>query len=400
MRDTDVEVTGDALKGIHILLGVTGGIAAVDTVRLARELRRHGANLTVIMTKSAQEIITPLAVRWASQGQVITDWDGDLSSLENFDAILVTPATRNIMASFAHGLMNGPLLMALSAANSRNCPIMMIPSMHIDIAEDPVTIDVVSQCSNLGVKILWGEEEEGKMKNLNHVEIVARFSNYFNSNRGINSGLGPHQVVITLGATKSHIDDIRFVQNTSSGATGFAIADYLYRLGMDITCVAGETTVNAPPWLPLVIKCPDPEDMLKELIALSKDNIEVWIHTAAVLDYIVSNPIEGKIASLQGDLNFNMTEGKKHIMELAERCKGSIRIGFKLESGIKQKDIVHRAFAQIKKCGMTVTIANRLEDLDQKDKPRGWLVDEEGVSYTLHTEKDMLDAILTTIKTG
>ena len=78
MRDTDVEVTGDALKGIHILLGVTGGIAAVDTVRLARELRRHGANLTVIMTKSAQEIITPLAVRWASQGQVITDWDGDL----------------------------------------------------------------------------------------------------------------------------------------------------------------------------------------------------------------------------------------------------------------------------------------------------------------------------------
>ena len=70
MRDTDVEVRGSSLSGRHVLLGVTGGIAAVDTVRLARELRRHGAEVSVIMTQSAQEIITPMAVRWASQGAV------------------------------------------------------------------------------------------------------------------------------------------------------------------------------------------------------------------------------------------------------------------------------------------------------------------------------------------
>ena len=81
MRDTDVAVTGTSLKDRHVVLGVTGGIAAVETVRLARELRREGATLTVIMTPSAQRIITPLAVRWASQAEVITDWDGDLSAL-------------------------------------------------------------------------------------------------------------------------------------------------------------------------------------------------------------------------------------------------------------------------------------------------------------------------------
>ena len=166
MRDTDVEVRGDSLSGRHILLGVTGGIAAVDTVRLARELRRHGAKISVIMTPSAQEVITPMAVRWACQGEVITDWDGDLTALSGFDAVLVAPATRNLIASFIHGLMNGPLLMALSAARGRGSPIMMVPSMHNDLANDPVTEDLVIQCVKSGVQVLWGPEEEGKRKKI------------------------------------------------------------------------------------------------------------------------------------------------------------------------------------------------------------------------------------------
>lgn len=390
MRDTDVEVRGDSLKGRHVLLGVTGGIAAVDTVRLARELRRHGAKVTVIMTPSAQEIITPLAVRWASQGEVITDWDGDLSGLSNYDAVLVTPATRNLMASFVHGLMNGPLLMALSAARGKGSPIMMVPSMHNDLANDPVTHDLVKQCVGSGVRILWGPEEEGKRKTPNHEEIVARLCHFINQNTT--------SVVITLGATRSAIDDIRYVQNTSSGATGYLIADDLYRHGMDVTCLCGATSVDAPSWLPLVIKSPDPEQMLNELKALSKDKIDVWIHAAAVLDYIVSESVEGKIASLQGQLNIGLIEGSKHIMELKDLCKGATRIGFKLESGIKQKDLVHRAVAQIETAGMTATIANRLEDLGQKDKPRGWLVDSLGAHFILNTESEMCTAIRSVIE--
>jgi phosphopantothenoylcysteine decarboxylase/phosphopantothenate--cysteine ligase len=390
MRDTDVEVRGDSLKGRHVLLGVTGGIAAVDTVRLARELRRHGAEITVIMTPSAQEIITPLAIRWASQGEVITDWDGDLSGLSNFDAVLVTPATRNLMASFVHGLMNGPLLMALSAARGRSAPIMMVPSMHNDLANDPVTDDLVKQCVSYGVSILWGPEEEGKRKNPDHEEIVARLCHFINQNST--------SVVITLGATRSAIDDIRYVQNTSSGSTGYRIADDLYRHGMDVTCVCGVTSIMGPTWLPLVIKSPDPEQMLNELKALSKDRIDVWIHAAAVLDYIVSESVEGKIASLQGQLNIGLIEGSKHIMELKDLCVGATRIGFKLESGIKQKDLVHRAVAQIETSGMTATIANRLEDLGKKDKPRGWLVDSHGAHFILNNESEMCTAIRSVIE--
>tara|TARA_B100000287_G_scaffold339595_1_gene325834 strand:- start:5581 stop:6762 length:1182 start_codon:yes stop_codon:yes gene_type:complete len=390
MRDTDVEVRGSSLSGRHVLLGVTGGIAAVDTVRLARELRRHGAEVSVIMTPSAQEIITPMAVRWASQGEVITDWDGDLSALSGFDAVLVTPATRNLIASFIHGLMNGPLLMALSAARGRNCPIMMVPSMHNDLANDPVTEDLVFQCSRQGVQVMWGPEEEGKRKTPNHEEIVARLGNLVNKNNT--------SVVVTLGATRSAIDDVRYVQNTSSGKTGYRIADDLYRHGMDVTCVSGVTTVNKPEWLPLDIKCPEPDSMLNELKALTKDNIDVWIHAAAVLDYVIPEPVEGKIASLQGDLNIQLKEGAKHISELKEMCDGAVRIGFKLESGIKQKDLVHRAHAQIQTAGMTATIANRMEDYGKEGMPRGWLVDSHGAHFILETETDMCNAIRSVIE--
>jgi len=390
MRDTDVEVRGSSLSGRHVLLGVTGGIAAVDTVRLARELRRHGAKVSVIMTPSAQEIITPMAVRWASQGEVITDWDGDLSALSGFDAVLVTPATRNLIASFIHGLMNGPLLMALSAARGRDCPIMMVPSMHNDLANDPVTEDLVFQCTKQGVQILWGAQEEGKRKTPNHEEIVARLGNLVNKN--------DTSVVVTLGATRSAIDDVRYVQNTSSGKTGYKIADDLYRHGMDVTCVSGVTTVSKPEWLPLDIKCPEPDSMLDELRALTKDGIDVWIHAAAVLDYVIPEPVEGKIASLQGDLNVQLKEGAKHISELKEMCSGSVRIGFKLESGIKQKDLVHRAHAQILTAGMTATIANRMEDYGKEGMPRGWLVDSHGAHFILETENDMCNAIRSVIE--
>jgi len=390
MRDTDVEIRGSSLNGRHILLGVTGGIAAVDTVRLARELRRHGAEVSVIMTPSAQQVVTPMAVRWASQGEVITDWDGDLTALSGFDAVLVAPATRNIIASFIHGLMNGPLLMALSAARGRGCPIMMIPSMHNDLANDPVTEDLVIQSAKSGVSVLWGPEEEGKRKTPNHVEIVARLGNLVNKNQT--------SVVVTLGATRSAIDDVRFIQNTSSGKTGYKIADDLYRHGMDVTCVSGVTTVEKPEWLSLDIKCPDPNNMLDELKALAKDRIDVWIHAAAVLDYIIPEPVEGKIASLQGDLDIQLKEGAKHISELRDLCNGATRIGFKLESGIKQKDLVHRAHAQIQSAGMTATIANRMEDYGKEGKPRGWLVDSHGANFILETEDDMCDAIRSVIE--
>ena len=395
MKDTDVELRGNSLAGKKILLGVSGGIAAVDTVRLARELRRHGALVSVMMTHSAQKIITPLAVEWATQSEVITQWESDLSALDEVDGILIAPATRDLLASYIHGLQHGPILMSLSAARSRNCPVMMIPSMHADLADDPVTSDLVEQVQKLGISVYWGKEQEGKRKTPPHDEIVARFAHYinqFNNNR--------KSVVVTLGATRSPIDDVRFVQNTSSGKTGYQIADYLYRHGHDVTCVSGVTSFPKPEWLPLDINAETPESMLLELIALTNDKIDAWIHSAAVLDYVVDDPAQGKLASQQGPLKVSLIESPKHILELKEKCRGAVRIGFKLETGIKQKELVRRAVAQLEYAEMTAVIANRLEDITDESKPRAYLVDKSGADFTLLTMHDVCAAIESVVERG
>jgi len=394
-RDTDVEIQGSSLENKVILLGVSGGIAAVDTVRIAREFRRHGAHIRVVMTPSAQKIITPLAVEWATQSELVTDWDQNLDVLNGVDAIVIAPATKNLLASHLHGLMNGPLLMAMSAARSRGTPIIACPSMHEDLASDKVTDDIVNELKSEGVEIIWGIEEEGKRKSPNHINLVAQVGHIVNSNSE-----NRKNVVITLGATRSAIDDVRFIQNTSTGITGWKVAEFLYRHGHDVTCVVGVTSYESEISLPLVIREENPDDMLSELKALAKGDIDAWIHCAAVLDYLVSNPAEGKIASLQGELNVKLVEGSKHILELKDVCNGSVRIGFKLESGVKQRDLVHRAVAQIEQSGMTAVIANRLEDIDEPDKPRAHLVDSTGAHWALEDVTAMCDAILTLVERG
>jgi phosphopantothenoylcysteine decarboxylase/phosphopantothenate--cysteine ligase len=388
MRDTDVETHGTSLSGKHILLGISGGIAAVDSVRIARELRRHGATLSVCMTNSAQKIITPLALSWATQGEIITDWDGDMGQLSHFDAVLVCPATRNLLACHLHGIISSPLLMALSAARGNNTPLIFVPSMHSDLAEDPVTSEITDSLLTQGAHVIWGVEEEGKRKTVEHTQVVAELAHMVNSRQTRRKS-----IVITLGATRSALDDVRYIQNTSSGETGWGIAVELYRHGHDVTVVAGVTTYKSEIDLPLVIITPSPEQMLIELKALAGDEIDCWIHSAAVLDYVVGDPVEGKIASLQGELELTLVEGEKHILELRELTNGATRIGFKLECGVKIHDLIHRALALIKGAELDAVIANRLEDLDDPNKPRAHLVDSTGEHWALNDHRELVNAV-------
>ena len=225
MRDSAVRITGSSLAGKTVHLVVTGGIAAVETVRLARELRRHGASIMVTMTDEATKIITPLAVGWATGSQVNVGWSSDLPGLEVPDIVVVAPATRNTLSKISAGVMDDPAMMAISAASGAGRPILLVPSMHDDLFDDPVTQELLGTMRGMGHHILTSPSEEGRRKQPLPEVIVRRVCNLANGDR---SGLC--DVAVFYGATSSNIDPVRVITNTSSGRTGFMVSDHLERM--------------------------------------------------------------------------------------------------------------------------------------------------------------------------
>ena len=368
--DTGVDFHSTALAGKHVALGITGGIAATETVRLCRELRRHGAELTVMMTTAATKVITPLAVGWASQGDVITDWTPEMSQLDRFDAILVAPASRNFISRYVNGMMDHPLLMACSAARGRSVPIVIVPSMHSDLFDDPVTEDLLSNI--VQAEVVLGPYEEGRYKQPDPCQMVAEFCHIVNTNSD------SKHFAITLGANRAPIDSVRAIQNASSGETGWYIAEYIYRFGHDVTVIAGKTSASPTFVLPTILRAGAPDEMLETCISVAKKKPDGWIHAAAVLDYY-TEPIEGKKRSGEDGWTIELQQGPKHIAELSELVGTSKRIGFKLETGVTVEQLHSRAIEQISHYGVDATVANIMEQMHDTSTPRAYLVTKSSI---------------------
>ncbi len=373
--DTGVSQLSNSLAGRKVLLAVTGGIAAVESIKLCRELRRHGATVSPMMTKEATKIITPLALSWGSNSDIISNWDSSMSQLDDYDGIIVAPATRNTISKHLNGIIDSPVMMALSAARAKHTPLIFVPSMHSDLFDDPVTNDILSQLSAEGSHVIIDHESEGKRKQPSHNRIVAEFSNVVNTelpNR--------KRIAITLGSNLAPIDDVRSIINHSSGTTGWSISEYLYRMGHDVFCLAGRTGYYPNFNLPKVKYAEHPREMLDEAIKISSSfSPEVWIFSAAVLDYL-PEPFQNKIPSSKEGIQINLAPTQKHIPEILKATGKCYSIGFKLESNLELGHLLERASSQMSRYSMDVVVANRLEDLNNSDTPRAWLLDSNGKS--------------------
>ena len=386
MRDIDVDLHSTALSGLRIALGITGGIAATESVRLCRELRRHGAKITVIMTTAATKVITPLAIGWASQSEILEDWTPEMSQLDNFDAVLVAPASRNFISRYVAGMMDHPLLMTCSTARARGTPILLVPSMHQDLFDDPVTESLLSEISD--ATIIQGPHEEGRYKQPSPVQIVAELCHLVNRNQS------SKKFAITLGANRAPIDAVRAIQNASSGRTGWAIAEYLFRFGHDVIVIAGKTSYAPNFVLPNVIRAGEPDAMLEACIEVAKGTPKPdgWIHSAAILDYYAPALDEKKPS---GDVKWSihLKPGPKHIAELSKYVDGARRIGFKLETGVEIDELQARAELQIQQYGVDATIANLLEDINNPKSPRAYIVTNDGMK-PLKSLQELCQSIL------
>ncbi|MFL2954054.1 MAG: phosphopantothenoylcysteine decarboxylase [Candidatus Thalassarchaeaceae archaeon] len=371
MRDSDVQLSGDSLKGKVVHLVVTGGIAAVETVRLARELRRHGAEIIVTMTSEATKIISPLAVGWATGSEVNTGWSSDLPGLDSPDLVLVAPATRNTLSKICAGVMDDPAMMAITAASGAGKTILLVPSMHDDLFDDAVTRDMIETIKLIGYEVLVSPSEEGRRKQPSPSNIVRFAAAKINENLPNRAN-----IAVIYGATESSIDPVRVISNKSSGKTGIHISDYLERLGHGVTRISGivensevQSDINAR----------TPQQMMDAVRdVMSKSMPNVWIVPAAVLDFQPANPSMEKMSSSEPPSPIDIEPSPRLIEYIRSSDPDARIISFKLENGIEVAELIARARSHMKRCESNAVVANLLENLEGPG-PRAHLVTENDV---------------------
>lgn len=371
MRDSDVQLSGDSLKGKVVHLVVTGGIAAVETVRLARELRRHGAEIIVTMTSEATKIISPLAVGWATGSEVNTGWSSDLPGLDSPDLVLVAPATRNTLSKICAGVMDDPAMMAITAASGAGKTILLVPSMHDDLFDDAVTRDMIETIKLIGYEVLVSPSEEGRRKQPSPSNIVRFAAAKINENLPNRAN-----IAVIYGATESSIDPVRVISNKSTGKTGIHISDYLERLGHGVTRISGivensevQSDINAR----------TPQQMMDAVRdVMSKSMPNVWIVPAAVLDFQPANPSMEKMSSSEPPSPIDLEPSPRLIEYIRSSDPDARIISFKLENGIEVAELIARARSHMKRCESDAVVANLLENLEGPG-PRAHLVTENDV---------------------
>lgn len=234
------------LKGKHIIVGITGSIAAYKAASLVRLLVKEGAEVKVVMTELAKQFITPLTLATLSKHPVMVEFynpeNGDWHSHVDMglwaDLYLIAPATANTLGKMAHGIADNLLLTTYLSAK---CPVMVAPAMDLDMYRHPATRQNLHILQSYGVRVIEPAAGElasglvGKGRMAEPEEIVASIHRYFERQGDL---LGK-KVLLTAGPTYEKIDPVRFIGNYSSGKMGFALAEEFAARGAEVVLVAG-----------------------------------------------------------------------------------------------------------------------------------------------------------------
>lgn len=290
------------VDGKRIALIIGGGIAAYKALELTRRLQDHGFHVTGIMTKSAQQFITPLSLSALAGEKVYTDLFsltdeaemGHIRLARETDLVLVVPATANLMARAAHGIADD---LATTILLATTAPIMMAPAMNPAMWSHPATQDNLARLHSRDVQFIGPDSgdtacgEDGMGRLVAPHDIAAHVHAFLSSNKALKPLLGKHAIV-TSGPTIEPIDSVRFIANHSSGKQGHAIAAALARQGATVTLVSGPVSIDPPKGVKLVT-VETAQHMYEACMSALPADIAVC--AAAVADWRVKTPKNHKI---------------------------------------------------------------------------------------------------------
>jgi len=349
----------------HIVLGITGGIAAYKAAELLRLLMKQGIEVQVVMTEAACHFITPTTMQGLSGKPVFTDqWDASVPNnmahinlSRAADAILVAPASADFIAKLAHGLADD-LLSALCLA--RNRPLVIAPAMNREMWMNAATQRNVKQLIADGVQVLGpdsgeqacGEEGMGRMLEAADLarDILSLLNNasFSSANRSVvpANGLGAisssspvqslpkklsgKKLLITAGPTYEAIDTVRGITNRSSGKMGYAIAQAALELGAEVVLVSGPTALTRPQGVQIV----DVQSAAQMFDAVKHNlnDCDIFISVAAVADYRVAQASAQKIKRSAGNLTLELVPNPDILAYVANLPNPPFCVGFAAES--------------------------------------------------------------------
>jgi len=392
MTDDPTAPTPGELAGRHLLLGVTGGVAAFKACELARELQRRGATVQVVMTEAATRFIGTATFQALTGRPVFTDaWDGrvangmphiDLSRAA--DAILVAPATADFMAKVAHGLADD-LLSTLVLA--RDCPLLVAPAMNRQMWEAAPTRRNRRVLRDDGVAVLGpasgeqacGETGDGRM--LEAQALVEETIAFFAPKR-----LAGRRVLVTAGPTYEPIDPVRGITNRSSGKMGYAIARACRHAGAEVLLVSGPTALAAPAGVRRI----DVASAREMLAAVQAEvaGTDVFVAVAAVADWRVANAAAHKLKKVEGGAPpaLAFEQNPDILATVAQRPDPPFCVGFAAET----EDLEANAQAKRLRKGVPLLVGNLGQDTFGRDDNELLLVDAHGLTRVARADKQAL----------
>ncbi|WP_302365953.1 bifunctional phosphopantothenoylcysteine decarboxylase/phosphopantothenate--cysteine ligase CoaBC [Alistipes sp.] len=330
--------TCPSLQGRHILLGITGSIAAYKAAVLCRLLKTAGAEVRVVMTPLAKQFITPLTMATLAKNPILVEffdpengaWNSHVSLGEWADCYLIAPATANTLAKMATGVADNLLLTTYLSAR---CPVVVAPAMDLDMFAHPATQANLATLRSRGVRVVEPEAGElasgltgkGRLAEPEHiVEAVTRLL------APTAKSLEGRHFLVTAGATIEAIDPVRFISNHSSGKMGYAIAGELAARGARVTLVSGRTALACPEGVERV-------DVLsaEEMYRAATEAFAACdgaVMCAAVADYTPEQVSATKLRKGDGELVIRLRRTHDIAAELGARKEGRLLVGFALET--------------------------------------------------------------------
>ena len=361
-----------AINNKHILIGISGGIAAYKTAELVRSLIKKGAQVQVCMTHSACEFITPLTLQAISGNPVHTDLlnpqaeaaMGHIELARWADLIMIAPATADFMARLAHGHAND-LLSTLCLASE--APIHLAPAMNRIMWSNPATQSNARLLKEQSIQLhgpAEGEQacgEVGAGRMLEALQLADLIESQFSASAN-QQPLSGKNVLITAGPTREAIDPVRYISNRSSGKMGYAIAAAAQQMGAEVTLVSGPVALQAPAGVRRIL-VESAKEMHQQTLK-EAERSDIFIATAAVADYSPANVADQKIKKSDDPVSLELDYNPDILMDVSHQFPELFCVGFAAET---EKLIEHAKAKMIRK-KLDMIVANPVGNNQGFDK--------------------------------